>query len=167
MGVLARVPLDEGAASPAPSIRTRRSPTATTATTHFAGDRRRQVYERNQALLAAMGAEARSLPELALRFCLADDAVSTVIPACAASRHRRSQRGRLGRPAALAGAARHAQGARLGAELTCSPLPARAAGRIKQALFPAAPCAAFFAVLGTVEGFVRVTRPHLGSLRRS
>jgi aryl-alcohol dehydrogenase-like predicted oxidoreductase len=38
------------------------------------------VHERARALQAVMGSEARSLPELALRFCLADDAVATVIP---------------------------------------------------------------------------------------
>jgi aryl-alcohol dehydrogenase-like predicted oxidoreductase len=47
---------------------------------YFRGDRKKQVFERNEALKAAMGSEARTLPELALRFCLSQDAVSTVIP---------------------------------------------------------------------------------------
>jgi aryl-alcohol dehydrogenase-like predicted oxidoreductase len=79
VGVLARVPLDEGGLAGTIDPDTT-FPDGDFRNDYFAGDRRRQVYERNQALLAAMGAEARSLPELALRFCLADDAVSTVIP---------------------------------------------------------------------------------------
>jgi aryl-alcohol dehydrogenase-like predicted oxidoreductase len=79
VGVLARVPLDEGGLTG--TIRPDTTfPDGDFRNDYFAGDRRRQVYERTQALEAAMGDEARSLPELALRYCLADDAVSTVIP---------------------------------------------------------------------------------------
>jgi aryl-alcohol dehydrogenase-like predicted oxidoreductase len=79
VGVLARVPLDEGGLTG----------TITPATVfpaddwrnhYFGGDRKRQVYERAEALRALLGAEAATLPELALRFCLSHDAVSTVIP---------------------------------------------------------------------------------------
>jgi aryl-alcohol dehydrogenase-like predicted oxidoreductase len=79
VGVLARVPLDEGGLTgtitpatvfPADDWRNR----------YFGGDRKRQLYERTEALSKLLGAEAATLPELALRFCLSHDAVSTVIP---------------------------------------------------------------------------------------
>jgi aryl-alcohol dehydrogenase-like predicted oxidoreductase len=79
VGVLARVPLDEGGLTgtitpatvfPAEDWRNR----------YFGGDRKRQVYERAEALKKLLGAEAATLPELGLRFCLSHDAVSTVIP---------------------------------------------------------------------------------------
>lgn len=79
LGVLARVPLDEGgltgsitpdASFAAGDFRNR----------YFKGDRRRQVFQRAQALEALLGEEAATLPELALRFCLSQQAVSTVIP---------------------------------------------------------------------------------------
>jgi aryl-alcohol dehydrogenase-like predicted oxidoreductase len=47
---------------------------------YFRGERRQEVFERTEALRPLLGKEARSLPELALRFCLSADAVSTVIP---------------------------------------------------------------------------------------
>ena len=79
VGVLARVPLDEGgltgsitpdASFEAGDFRNR----------YFKGDRRRQVFERAKALEPLLGEEAATLPELALRFCLSQEAVSTVIP---------------------------------------------------------------------------------------
>lgn len=79
VGVLARVPLDEGGLTGTIMPDTT-FPDGDFRNDYFAGDRRRQVYERARALTAIMGGEARSLPELALRFCLADEAVSTVIP---------------------------------------------------------------------------------------
>jgi aryl-alcohol dehydrogenase-like predicted oxidoreductase len=79
VGVLARVPLDEGGLTGTIQPDTT-FPEGDFRNDYFEGDRRRQVHERTQALSAVMGGEAGSLPELALRFCLADDAVSTVIP---------------------------------------------------------------------------------------
>jgi aryl-alcohol dehydrogenase-like predicted oxidoreductase len=79
VGVLARVPLDEGGLTGTITPDTT-FPEGDWRNEYFAGDRKRQVAERARALQAVMGGEARSLPELALRFCLADDAVSTVIP---------------------------------------------------------------------------------------
>ena len=43
-------------------------------------EERRQVFERAENLKQLLGEEAATLPELALRFCLSQDAVSTVIP---------------------------------------------------------------------------------------
>jgi len=79
VGVLARVPLDEGGLTGAIT------PESVFAEEdfrnhYFQGDRKRQVFERAQALKALLDGEARTLPELALRFCLSHDAVSTVIP---------------------------------------------------------------------------------------
>lgn len=79
VGVLARVPLDEGGLTGTIKPDTT-FPEGDFRNLYFAGDRRREVFERGQALEKAMGSEAKSLPELALRFCLAHDAVSTVIP---------------------------------------------------------------------------------------
>ncbi len=79
VGVLARVPLDEGALTG----------TITPATTfppddfrnrYFRGERKAEVQTRAQALATLLGDEAATLPELALRFCVSHAAVSSVIP---------------------------------------------------------------------------------------
>ncbi len=79
VGVLARVPLDEGGLTgtitPASTF-----PKGDFRNDYFAGDRKRQVFERTEALKKLLGPEAATLPELALRFCLSHDAVSTAIP---------------------------------------------------------------------------------------
>jgi aryl-alcohol dehydrogenase-like predicted oxidoreductase len=79
VGVLARVPFDEGGLTGTITPETT-FPDGDWRHAYFAGDRKRQVWERNQRLQALLGAEAGTLPELALRFCLAHEAVSTVIP---------------------------------------------------------------------------------------
>ena len=79
IGVLARVPFDEGALTGAVTPDTT-FPAGDFRNRYFAGDRKRQVHERVQALRGLLGEEAATLPELALRFCLSHDAVSTVIP---------------------------------------------------------------------------------------
>jgi len=47
---------------------------------HFAGDRKREVQERVEAICADLGISTDQLSETALRFVLSDPAVSTVIP---------------------------------------------------------------------------------------
>jgi len=79
VGVIVRVPFDEGGLTGTITPDTT-FPEKDWRNDYFRGDRKKQVFERNQALEAAMGSEARTLPELALRFCLSQDAVSTVIP---------------------------------------------------------------------------------------
>jgi aryl-alcohol dehydrogenase-like predicted oxidoreductase len=79
VGVLARVPFDEGALTGAITPETT-FPEGDFRNQYFGGDRKRQVHERVQALRGLLGEEAATLPELALRFCLSHDAVSTVIP---------------------------------------------------------------------------------------
>jgi len=79
VGVIVRVPLDEGGLTG--TIRPDTGfPEGDFRRQYFAGSRRQQVFERTEALKELLGAEAATLPELALRFCLSDDAVSTVIP---------------------------------------------------------------------------------------
>lgn len=86
IGVLARVPLDEGGL-------TGRITTSTTfapgdfRSYYFGGDRRNQVVERAEALCRDLGIEAGRLPEMALRFCLSHPAVSTVIPGMRTTRN--------------------------------------------------------------------------------
>jgi aryl-alcohol dehydrogenase-like predicted oxidoreductase len=79
VGVLARVPLDEGGLTGAITPDTT-FPAGDFRNRYFGGDRKRQVHERVQSLRRQLGDEAKSLSELALRFCLSHDAVSTVIP---------------------------------------------------------------------------------------
>jgi aryl-alcohol dehydrogenase-like predicted oxidoreductase len=79
VGVLARVPLDEGGLTGTITAQTT-FPDGDFRGFYFRGDRKQQVFEHTQALAPLLGAEARTLPELALRFCLSQDAVSTVIP---------------------------------------------------------------------------------------
>jgi aryl-alcohol dehydrogenase-like predicted oxidoreductase len=79
VGVLARVPFDEGGLTGAITPDTR-FPPGDWRERYFAGDRKAQVHARAEALRALLGEEARDLPELALRFCLGHEAVSTVIP---------------------------------------------------------------------------------------
>jgi aryl-alcohol dehydrogenase-like predicted oxidoreductase len=79
IGVLARVPLDEGALTgrigpgttfPEGDFRAR----------YFRGDRLEQVERHVQALLDDLGIEREALAETALRYVLSHDAVSSVIP---------------------------------------------------------------------------------------
>ena len=56
------------------------SPRATSAREYFAGDRKRQVAERVQAIVDDLGIAPDAIAETALRYILSADAVSTVIP---------------------------------------------------------------------------------------
>ncbi|HXM44303.1 MAG TPA: aldo/keto reductase [Bryobacteraceae bacterium] len=79
VGVIARVPLDEGSLTGKIDEQTR-FPTGDFREGYFKGDRKKQVREHVESLLRDLGVEAASLPEIALRFCLSHPAVSTVIP---------------------------------------------------------------------------------------
>ncbi len=85
VGVLARVPLDEGGLTGKINGNTK-FPAGDFREFYFKGDRKRQVKERVDALLQDLGGGV-DLPALALRFCLAHPAVSTVIPGMRAARH--------------------------------------------------------------------------------
>jgi aryl-alcohol dehydrogenase-like predicted oxidoreductase len=79
VGVIVRVPFDEGGLLGTITPETE-FPEGDFRNVYFKGDRKRQVFEHTEALKKRLGTEAATLPELALRFCLSDDAVSTVIP---------------------------------------------------------------------------------------
>jgi aryl-alcohol dehydrogenase-like predicted oxidoreductase len=79
VGVLARVPLDEGGLTGSIRADTEFDP-ADFRAFYFRGDRKRQVEERARALLRDLAGVAATLPAIALRFCLSHPAVSTVIP---------------------------------------------------------------------------------------
>ncbi|HTQ57733.1 MAG TPA: aldo/keto reductase [Bryobacteraceae bacterium] len=79
IGVIARVPFDEGSLTGKIDEHTRFQP-GDFREGYFKGDRKRQVREHVEALLRDLGANAAALPAIALRFCLSQPAVSTVIP---------------------------------------------------------------------------------------
>ncbi len=86
IGVLARVPFDEGgltgAITPDSTF-----PEGDFRNWFFKGDRKQQVFDRVEKLKGLLGSEAATLAELALRFTLHPDAVSTVIPGMRTSKH--------------------------------------------------------------------------------
>jgi aryl-alcohol dehydrogenase-like predicted oxidoreductase len=79
IGVLARVPLDEGGLTGTISEDTQFEPGEFRAS-YFRGDRKHQVVEHVAALARDLAGVPGTLPEIALRFCLSHPAVSTVIP---------------------------------------------------------------------------------------
>jgi aryl-alcohol dehydrogenase-like predicted oxidoreductase len=79
IGVLARVPLDEGALTGAVTVETRFELREFRAW-YFRGDRKKQVVEHVEALRQDLEGVPGTLAEIALRFCLTHPAVSTVIP---------------------------------------------------------------------------------------
>jgi aryl-alcohol dehydrogenase-like predicted oxidoreductase len=79
VGVIARVPLDEG------GLTGRIGPDTTFEgddfrANYFRGDRKREVHERAMAIASDLGVDQSDLAEGALRFILSDTTVSTVIP---------------------------------------------------------------------------------------
>ena len=78
IGVLARVPFDEGSLTGAIDESTTFEP-GDFRSFYFKGDRKRQVVEHVNALRKDLGGDVQ-LPGVALRFCLSHPAVSTVIP---------------------------------------------------------------------------------------
>ncbi|MCL5744202.1 MAG: aldo/keto reductase, partial [Acidobacteria bacterium] len=79
IGVLARVPLDEGALTGAINEDTQ-FVEGEFRSFYFRGDRKRQVAERVAALRKDLKDVPGTLAEIGLRFCLSEPAVSTVIP---------------------------------------------------------------------------------------
>ena len=81
IGVLARVPFDEGALTGAITPQTEFDPGEFRAM-YFRGDRKQQVFDRVNALKADLSSIGQDEPmaATALRFCLSNPAVSTVIP---------------------------------------------------------------------------------------
>jgi aryl-alcohol dehydrogenase-like predicted oxidoreductase len=79
IGVLARVPLDEGALTGAITPETEFQKDDFRGS-YFRGDRKQQVADRVAALRKDLEGVEGTLAEIALRFCLSAPAVSTVIP---------------------------------------------------------------------------------------
>jgi aryl-alcohol dehydrogenase-like predicted oxidoreductase len=79
IGVIARVPLDEGGLSGKIDEKTV-FPPGDFRGEYFRGDRKKQVREHVESIVRDLGSRPGSLPEIALRFCLSHPAVSTVIP---------------------------------------------------------------------------------------
>ncbi len=86
VGVIARVPFDEGALTGTITPETK-FPKKDWRNFYFKGDRKRQVLDRVQELTQLLGEEVPTLPQLALRFCLHHEAVSTVIPGMRSVEH--------------------------------------------------------------------------------
>jgi aryl-alcohol dehydrogenase-like predicted oxidoreductase len=79
VGVLARVPFDEGSLTGSINENTQFE-TGEFREWYFRGNRKREVVEHVSRLTRDFGIEPGALPELALRFCITHPAVSTVIP---------------------------------------------------------------------------------------
>jgi aryl-alcohol dehydrogenase-like predicted oxidoreductase len=86
IGVLARVPFDEGGLTGVITPDTS-FPAGDFRNWFFQGDRKQKVHERVERLKALLGAEAETLAELALRFTLQHEAVSAVIPGMRTAKH--------------------------------------------------------------------------------
>src|ERR1700730_7583744 len=79
VGVIARVPLDEGGLTGKINEHTEFQPNDFRGR-YFKGDRKKEVAEHIAAIQQEIGIENGAMPEVALRFCLSHPAVSTVIP---------------------------------------------------------------------------------------
>ncbi len=79
VGVIARVPLDEGGLTGRIDADTEFEGDDFRAS-YFRGDRKREVHERATAIASDLGIDEDQIAEAALRFILSEPAVSTVIP---------------------------------------------------------------------------------------
>jgi aryl-alcohol dehydrogenase-like predicted oxidoreductase len=79
VGVLARVPFDEGGLTGSIGLNTE-FPEGDFRASYFQGERKQQVAERVQAIVDDLGIARSGIAETALRYVLSADAVSTVIP---------------------------------------------------------------------------------------
>jgi len=86
VGVIVRVPLDEGALTGAVRAETT-FPQGDFRNDYFAGERKGEVWERVQAIARDLDVEVERLAEIALRFCLSHPAVSVVIPGMRSTRN--------------------------------------------------------------------------------
>jgi aryl-alcohol dehydrogenase-like predicted oxidoreductase len=79
VGVIVRVPFDEGGLTGKVTPESE-FPKGDFRNSYFGGDRKEQVWDRVQAMAKDLGIAVQRLPEIALRFCISNPAVSTVIP---------------------------------------------------------------------------------------
>jgi aryl-alcohol dehydrogenase-like predicted oxidoreductase len=86
VGVIVRVPFDEGGLTG--SVRPDTTfPEGDFRNQYFAGERKREVWERAQAIAVDLDVEVDELAEIALRFCLSHPTVSVVIPGMRSTRN--------------------------------------------------------------------------------
>ena len=89
IGIIVRVPFDEGTLTGAIRPDTQ-FPEGDWRHRYFRGDRPAEAARRADALIPLLGDQARTLPELALRFVLTRPEVSTVIPGMRTAAHARA-----------------------------------------------------------------------------
>jgi aryl-alcohol dehydrogenase-like predicted oxidoreductase len=89
IGVIARVPFDEGSLTGKIRPETEFAPDDFR-NQYFGGERKSEVWKHVQKIVADTGTDLVQLPELALRFCLSHAAVSSVIPGMRSPEHARS-----------------------------------------------------------------------------
>ncbi|MBI4373957.1 MAG: aldo/keto reductase [Deltaproteobacteria bacterium] len=89
VGVIVRVPLDEGGLSGKLTPETKFAGDDWRGN-YFRGDRLRETCDRIEKLKPFLGDEAKTVSDLALKFCLSHPAVSTVIPGMRRAEHLRS-----------------------------------------------------------------------------
>jgi aryl-alcohol dehydrogenase-like predicted oxidoreductase len=85
IGVIARVPFDEGSLTGTITPETTFAPTDMRSR-YFAGNRKQEMWERVQAIRRDLG-DQEPLSRTALRFCLSQPAISTVIPGMRRAAH--------------------------------------------------------------------------------
>jgi len=86
IGVIARVPFDEGSLTGKIRANTQFAP-GDFRNQYFAGDRKQQVWDHIQRLVDDTGIKLEELPSVALRFTISHEAVSTVIPGMRTAEH--------------------------------------------------------------------------------
>jgi len=86
IGVIVRVPFDEGSLTGQVTPRTK-FPKGDFRNSYFSGGRKREAWDKVQAIVKDLGISLEELPEIALRFCLSHPAVSTVIPGMRSTKH--------------------------------------------------------------------------------
>lgn len=89
IGVIARVPFDEGSLTGHIRPETQ-FPEGDWRNVYFAGERKREVWERVEHIRSDLGLKLEELPALALRFCVSAPEVSTVIPGMRTAAHVRA-----------------------------------------------------------------------------
>ena len=89
LGIIVRVPFDEGALTGAIRADTT-FPEGDWRHRYFQGNRKAEAAKRSDALRSLLGDEAKTLTELALRFILSRSEVSTIIPGMRRAEHARS-----------------------------------------------------------------------------
>lgn len=105
VGIVVRVPLDEGGLTG--SVRPDTTfPDGDFRNDYFAGERKRETYERVCAIADSLGVQLESMASVALRFCLSQPAVSTVITGMRSVDHVRRNVAAAAEPA-LAGTELH------------------------------------------------------------